>query len=178
MKKHRIKGGTTALVALFMGNKGYIANAGDSRAVLCQDGRAIRCSVDHKADLPEEMRRIKELGGEVTTEVTKNGKVMARVCGQLGVARALGDFVLEPYVSGEPQIHGPISLAVDNKNYFLILACDGVWDILTDDEAVSIVAPIGDPEKAAIKLRDVAYEKGSDDNITVIVIRFPPFLPE
>lgn len=76
----------------------------------------------------------------------------------------------------EPDVFGPFNLDSKDKVYFLIMACDGVWDKVSDAEAVSIVAPISDPEKAAIKLRDWAYFKGSDDNISVIVVRFPPFL--
>lgn len=52
MKEARIKGGTTALVALFHKNDLYVANAGDSRAVLCKEGRTVRVTVDHKPDVP------------------------------------------------------------------------------------------------------------------------------
>jgi serine/threonine protein phosphatase PrpC len=177
MQKENIKGGTTALVSLFIEDKGYIANAGDSRAVLCKEGRAVRCTIDHKPDVPEEEKRIYDLGGNVTTSVDKLGRITSRVCGVLAVARALGDFSLAPYVSAEPQVHGPIDLAPENKNYFLIMACDGLWDKVTDEEAVAIVAPVEDVEQAATKLRDFAFQQGSDDNISVVVIRFPPFHP-
>jgi len=172
MKKEGVTGGTTALVALFIGRQGFIANAGDSRAVLCQDGSAIRVSIDHKPNLPSEEQRINNLGGCVITNVDSVGHITSRVNGILAVARSLGDFMLEPFISAEPQIHGPITLTPTNKNYFLILGCDGVWDKVSDEEAVSIVAPIDDPEKAAAKLRDFAYQQGSEDNISVVVIRF------
>eukprot|EP01118_Nematostelium_gracile_P008625 TRINITY_DN2859_c0_g1_i1.p1 TRINITY_DN2859_c0_g1~~TRINITY_DN2859_c0_g1_i1.p1 ORF type:complete len:545 (-),score=137.82 TRINITY_DN2859_c0_g1_i1:107-1741(-) len=174
MKTERIKGGTTAIVALFLGDNGFIANAGDSRAVLCQSGIATRYSTDHKPDLPEESKRIKELGGIITTTVAANGRVISRVCHTLSVARALGDFQLEPFISCIPEVRGPINIQ-DHSNQFLILACDGLWDVVTDQEAVTLVVNVNDPEEAAITLRDYALEKGSEDNVSVVVIRFPPF---
>jgi len=177
MKNDDVRGGTTAIVMLFLGDSGYIANAGDSRAVLCQDGVARRVSTDHKPDLPSESKRIKELGGTITTTVDASGKVTSRVCYQLAVARALGDFQLEPFITALPEVQGPYSLQADNCS-FMIMACDGLWDVVSDQEAVSLIASIDDPEKAALKLRDTALDKGSEDNVSVVVIQFPPFADE
>jgi protein phosphatase 1L len=175
MKKENIKGGTTALCALFIGDYGYIANSGDSRAVLCDNGLAIRYSTDHKPDVPEEEKRIRELGGSITTSIDRVGKVTSRLCGRLAVSRALGDFIFEPYICAEPEVRGPINISKKSSDFFLILACDGLWDRVTDEEAIEIVSPILDPEKAAIALRNLAYCEGSDDNISVVVVRFPSF---
>ena len=57
------------------------------------------------------------------------------VNGQLAVSRALGDTPLHPYVSSDPEIHGPLNLDTEARNQFVVLACDGVWDVLTDEEA-------------------------------------------
>jgi len=135
----------------------------------------MRYSIDHRPDLAEEEKRIRELGGTITTSIDKFGKVTSRLCGRLAVSRSLGDFTFEPYISAEPYIRGPFNLLQESKDFFLILACDGLWDKLSDEEATKIVSPISDPEKAAARLRDIAYGEGSDDNISVIVIRFPPF---
>ncbi|EFA78586.1 protein phosphatase 2C-related protein [Heterostelium album PN500] len=171
-----MRGGTTAVVALFLGKKGYVANVGDSRAVLCRDGVAVRVSNDHKPNDPKEEERIKALGGTVVTTVNAfTGVTTSRVNGQLAVSRALGDLLLVPYVSCEPDIFGPINLETHIKNQFMIIACDGIWDVMSDDEAISIVAPISDPEKACMKLREIAYSRRSTDNISVMVIKFPPF---
>lgn len=175
LKKEEISGGTTALVALFLEETIYIANCGDTRAVLYNGEKTIRCSIDHKPGLEKEEKRIKELGGKITFDVDKFGNIVSRVNGQLSVSRALGDFNIHPFVTAEPDIHEPISLKELKDNSFLILACDGLWDLVTDEEAVNIVSGINDPEKAACKLRDIAYTTGSTDNITAIVIRFPPF---
>ncbi|KYQ92794.1 protein phosphatase 2C-related protein [Tieghemostelium lacteum] len=169
-----VKGGTTAVIALFLGKKGYIANVGDSRAVLCRDGSAVRVSLDHKPNLPKEEERIRSMGGTVITTTTSSGVQTSRVNGQLAVSRALGDHFLHPFVSCEPDIHGPINIDSHSKNQFMIMACDGLWDVMSDDEAVQMVLPlINDPESACIKLRQEAYNLGSTDNISIIVIKFP-----
>lgn len=173
MRRDTITGGTTAIVTLFLGSKCYIANAGDSRAVLCKDAKAYRLSKDHKPEDPDEESRIIKAGGAVLKiNNTKLGKTIGRVNGMLSVSRALGDLFLQPYVSPEPEVR-KIDVA-SSKNQLLILACDGLWDVLSDDEAVTIAASETDPEKGAIKLRDTALSKFSTDNISVVVIRLPP----
>mmetsp|Transcript_25184 Transcript_25184/g.35282 ORF Transcript_25184/g.35282 Transcript_25184/m.35282 type:complete len:561 (-) Transcript_25184:439-2121(-) len=176
LRTAQLRGGATGLVAFIQDSQLYIANIGDCRAVLCVGGQPVRVTEDHKASLASEEQRIVKLGGFITTAIDRFGNVISRVCGQLAVTRAFGDFSLEPFVIAEPDVFGPYNLDVKEKVFFLIMACDGVWDKVSDEEAVSIVAPISDPEKAAIKLRDWAYLKGSDDNISVVVVRFPPFL--
>jgi len=170
MKKEDLQSGTTALVALFIKDIGYIANCGDTRAVLYNKGTTIRCSIDHRPEEVTEMKRLESTGGTITTTINKVGKVTSRICG-LSVSRALGDFNMSPHVISDPYIHGPIQ--VYSEDCFLILACDGLWDMMKDEEATNIISSIMDPEEAAIRLRDFAYKRGSTDNITVLVLRFP-----
>jgi len=173
MKKESVTGGTTAIVALFQKDRCFIANAGDSRAVLCKDGKAYRLSKDHKPEDPVEESRIVKAGGSVLKiNNTKLGKTIGRVNGMLAVSRALGDIFLQPYVSSEPEVKRVV--VNSSKNQLLILACDGLWDVLSDEDAVGIASSEIDPEKAAIKLRDTALNKLSTDNISVVVIRLPP----
>lgn len=57
---------------------------------------------------------------------------------------------------------------------FLIIGCDGLWDVVTDEEAVEVVKPhIKNPLKASVLLRDYAYLHGSGDDILVVVAAFP-----
>jgi len=70
-------------VALIRGNKLYVANAGDSRCIVCRDGKAIEMSADHKPEDQPEMERIEKAGGRVTPD--------GRVNGGLNLSRALGD---------------------------------------------------------------------------------------
>lgn len=173
IRRDNVTGGCTALVALFLKNKCYVANAGDSRAVLSKDSQAYRLSRDHKPDDPEEEQRITNSGGSVTrTQNPKLGKTIGRVNGMLAVSRALGDLFLHPYVSAEPEVRQfDISSA---GNQLLILACDGLWDVITDEEAIQIAASETDPELSAIKLRDAALARSSTDNISIVVVRLPP----
>lgn len=149
----------------------YIANAGDSRAVLLRDNTTVRVTVDHKPDIPEEQVRIEKSGGVVTKVTNKQGKTISRVNGMLAVSRALGDIFLQPYVTSEPEV---FQFELNNNNKVLILACDGVWDVLSDEETTEIASSEVNPEMAAVKIRDAALAKGSADNISVIVVRFPP----
>jgi protein phosphatase PTC1 len=81
-----------------------------------------------------------------------------RVNGVLAVSRALGDGSLHPYVSAEPYVS---ATPLEEGDTMLILACDGVWDVLSDQDAVDLLAGQTDPQAAAIMLRDKAFEKNS-----------------
>jgi serine/threonine protein phosphatase PrpC len=88
--------GSTALVVLLTKEKILLGNLGDTRAVLCRKGKAIRISVDHKP-LDEE-DRINALGGWVMNDATR------RINGLLAVSRSIGDYFMEPFVCTEPCI--------------------------------------------------------------------------
>lgn len=158
--------GSTAIMALFKNNQIYVGNVGDSRAVLCQAGKAVALSQDHKPDRPDEFARIKKLGGFVTCHG------VPRVQGVLAVSRAFGDFALKPYVIAQPEtlVH-----SLTGQDEFLILACDGVWDVFTNQQAVDIVRASlqqkPDPKFAAKQLAQAAYDTGSMDNISVLVVK-------
>jgi serine/threonine protein phosphatase PrpC len=166
LEKHTTQGGTTAVVAYFKGNDMYIANVGDSRAVLCRNRQAQRITTDHKPDLQLERERIERNGGWV-----KNGGIT----GTLTVSRALGDFSYKPFITCEPDVFGPYCFT-DDSHQFLILACDGLWDVVSDEEAVEIVLSTKNAEEAAVRLRDHAFNSQSQDNISVLVVFFPNFI--
>ncbi len=121
--------GSTAVVAIMMADKIVIANCGDSRAVLCRNGKALAVSSDHKPDRPDELNRIQALGGRV---IYWDG---ARVLGVLAMSRAIGDNYLKPYVSCEPEITIIDRTAEDDC---LILATDGLWDVVSNDTACGV----------------------------------------
>ncbi len=126
--------GTTAVTALVDGTTLYIANAGDSRAVLCQDGKAVILSDDHKPSRADEKARIEKCGGFVFTYPTPIGPI-SRVNGILSTSRSIGDFPLKPMVSAVPEV---TTHELTDTSEFLILACDGLWDTVTAEEAVAI----------------------------------------
>jgi len=155
--------GSTASTAILVGDRLLVANVGDSRAVICRGGNAIAVSRDHKPDQTDERQRIEDAGGFVMWAGTW------RVGGVLAVSRAFGDRLLKQYVVADPEIQEE---RVDSSLEFLILASDGLWDVVTNEEAVAIVKPIQEPEDAAKRLMQEAYQRGSGDNITIVVVRF------
>ena len=123
--------GATACVAVVRkeGNHNflYVANAGDSRAVLSKNGAAERLSKDHKASDPQEMDRIRSLGVKIMD---------GRVAGGLAITRALGDMAYKTFgVTSQPYVVRHVLRPFDK---YLIIASDGVWDTVTDDQAVAL----------------------------------------
>eukprot|EP00662_Eupelagonemidae_sp_cell21_P021889 gene21889-37113_t len=102
----------------------WVGHVGDSRAVLCEDGRAVGLTRDHRAGDPAENKR--ENGGMIA---------LGRVCGVLMVTRSLGDFGLK----GDDVETGaakPVArFALSPRSQFLLLACDGVFDVMDNAEA-------------------------------------------
>lgn len=138
----------------------YTANVGDSRAVLCRNGQAIRLSYDHKGSDLSEQQRVKDAGGFIMNE---------RVNGMLAITRALGDAELKEYISGRPYTAETI---IGPDDEFLILACDGLWDVCGDQQACELVRSCNDPQRAATRLVEYGLENGSFDNMSVLVVRF------
>ncbi|XP_010548568.1 PREDICTED: probable protein phosphatase 2C 59 isoform X2 [Tarenaya hassleriana] len=155
--------GSTASTAILVGDRLLVANVGDSRAVICRNGKAIAVSRDHKPDQSDERQRIEDAGGFVMWAGTW------RVGGVLAVSRAFGDRLLKQYVVADPEIQEE---KVDSTLEFLILASDGLWDVVSNEEAVEMIKEIEEAEEGAKKLMKEAYERGSADNITCVVVRF------
>ncbi|GMH07957.1 hypothetical protein Nepgr_009797 [Nepenthes gracilis] len=155
--------GSTASTAILVGDRLLVANVGDSRAVICRGGEAIAVSRDHKPDQSDERQRIEDAGGFVMWAGTW------RVGGVLAVSRAFGDKLLKQYVVADPEIQEE---KVDGSLEFLILASDGLWDAVSNEDAVAMIKSEQDPEAAAKKLMQEAYQRGSADNITCVVVRF------
>uniref|UniRef100_A0A0D3G6F7 protein-serine/threonine phosphatase n=1 Tax=Oryza barthii TaxID=65489 RepID=A0A0D3G6F7_9ORYZ len=130
----------------------WIANIGDSRAVVCERGAANQLTVDHEPHTTNERKRIEKQGGFVSTFP---GDV-PRVNGQLAVARAFGDQSLKAHLSSEPDVkHVPINSSVE----FVILASDGLWKVIKNQEAVDLVNSIKDPQATAKRLTSEALAK-------------------
>ncbi|KAJ6938158.1 protein phosphatase 2C 27 [Populus alba x Populus x berolinensis] len=170
-----ISSGTTALTALIFGRTLVVANAGDCRAVLGRRGRAIEMSKDHKPNCTSERLRIEKLGG-----VIYDGYLN----GQLSVARALGDWHMKGPkgsacpLSAEPELQ-ETNLTEDDE--FLIMGCDGLWDVMSSQCAVTIARKElmlhNDPERCSRALVREALRHNACDNLTVIVICFSPDPP-
>lgn len=152
-----------------------VANAGDCRAVLGKRGRAIELSRDHKPNCSSERLRIEKLGG-----IIYDGYLN----GQLSVSRALGDWHMKGSkgsacpLSAEPELQ---ETTLTEEDEFLIMGCDGLWDVMTSQSAVTIVRKElmlhNDPEKCSRELVREALKRDTCDNLTVIVICFSPDPP-
>lgn len=120
------------------------ANAGDSRAVLCRDGRALELSHDHKPNLPSERARIVAAGGSVTQQKAE-GRIVHRVNGALSLSRAIGDLTHKQNTRIRPENQAVTALpemvhAVRTPaDEFIVIACDGIWDVKTSQEVVDFV---------------------------------------
>jgi len=166
--RENLKSGTTAVCALLRPKEQmlYVAWLGDSQALLVRNGRAVQVVNPHKPDRQDERERIEDMGGCVLFWGTW------RVNGQLAVSRAIGDLGYKPYVTSEPDV---TAVSLDGTEDFLVLACDGLWDFVTEEEAVMAVyeqiseAP-GDIEAVSQRLVQLSKQQGSTDNISVIVV--------
>jgi len=169
--------GSTAVTINIIGRDLIVGNLGDAEAVI---GRKIKdkdskekkyepvlLTKRHKPTDESEVNRIKQAGGHI---------IFGRVMGQLAVSRAFGDQEFKEdkeegqkdFVSAVPSI-STYSLSEDDS--FIIIACDGLWDKLTYEQAVNIASEKkGSPEEIAKRLVEASFNAGSMDNITCIFV--------
>lgn len=136
--------GSTAVACLIRRDVITVANCGDSRAVMSRDGRAVNLSQDHKANLKAEAQRIRKAGG-FTSQQNFGPHTIHRVNGDLALSRSIGDFRFKknPRLNAEDQI---VTCAPDvrtckrqSEDEFMVIACDGVWDVLSSQDVVDRV---------------------------------------
>ncbi|KDP45879.1 hypothetical protein JCGZ_15323 [Jatropha curcas] len=158
------KGGSTAVTAILINcHTLVVANVGDSRAVICKNGVAKQLTVDHEPSAERE--EIENRGGFVSNFP---GDV-PRVDGQLAVARAFGDKSLKEHLSSEPDFAKEL---IDDDTDFIILASDGLWKVMTNQEAADAIKNIKDARSAAKHLTEEALNRKSTDDISCIVVKF------
>jgi serine/threonine protein phosphatase PrpC len=179
--------GSTALVVLQYEKAGIfsqlkVINIGDCRAVLCKDTNVAHAlTKDHKPMAYDENIRILKLNGDIIHEKNDDPRING-----LSVSRAFGDVEAKPQVTHMPEIfdydltvkHGKIT------DKFLILGCDGVWDVLSCQDATDFVlyklkelsslniCDNSGKNNIAHLLGKYAIEKGSMDNISVVIVFF------
>jgi len=169
LKLHRnidsICSGSTAVTLIKQGQDLIVGNLGDSRAVLGtrdQKGRLVahQLTVDLKPDHPREARRIKRCNGRVFAH--QDEPDVARLwlpnCNSpgLAMARAFGDFCLKDF--GLICVPEVTYRQITAKDEFIVLATDGVWDVLTNQEVVDVVASCSDRSFAARSVVDLANQ--------------------
>uniref|UniRef100_A0A0K0EL04 PPM-type phosphatase domain-containing protein n=1 Tax=Strongyloides stercoralis TaxID=6248 RepID=A0A0K0EL04_STRER len=164
--------GTTAVAAIVTPEYVFLVNLGDSRAIFCKMYSDVIATEDHKPYNEKEKERIVKAGGNV---------MISRVNGALAVSRAFGDFEYknvpnlastEQLVSPEPDVY---EIERDqNVDEFFILACDGIFDVMSNEELVEVVrerlAAEDDLRVVTNQVLDYALSKGSRDNMTLILV--------
>ncbi|XP_051919370.1 protein phosphatase 1G [Hippocampus zosterae] len=178
--------GTTAVVALIRGKQLIVANAGDSRCVVSERGKAVDMSYDHKPEDELELSRIKKAGGKVTMD--------GRVNGGLNLSRAIGDHfykrnkVLPPeeqMISAMPDVK---VLTLNDDHDFMVIACDGIWNVLSSQEVVDFISDRIKPDQSGARPLSSIVEELLDhclapdtsgdgtgcDNMTCMIVTFRP----
>jgi protein phosphatase PTC1 len=124
-------------------------------------GKAIRLSEDHTAHNAVESQRIQDSGGFI---------INGRVNGHIVITRSLGDHLMKEFIINTPHLY---STTLTDEDTHLILACDGLWDVVLDQEAVNFVLENDNYTATDLAKRLVvkALEAGSTDNLSVIVVK-------
>jgi serine/threonine protein phosphatase PrpC len=182
--------GTTAVAALVRGNRMWLANAGDSRAILVRQKQMgggkglsygpIDLTIDHKPDTPDEMRRILEMGGHVTPSGANGSpaRVWHKLRG-LAMSRSIGDHnAASVGVISKPEI---TQHEICDDDVALVLISDGVSELLSSQTVCDLVATVTnlDPQKICEKIVEQSthmwkVEEGDyRDDITAVVLTFP-----
>lgn len=167
--KEDLSGGTCCVTALIRKGNLVVSNAGDCRAVMSRGGVAEALTSDHRPSRKDEQDRIENLGGYVDS---CHG--VWRIQGSLAVSRGIGDRNLKKWVTAEPDT---TILPIEREHEFLLLASDGLWDKVSNQEAIDIARPlcigVEKPEAllACKKLVKLSASRGSLDDISVMLIQ-------
>ncbi len=178
--------GCTAVSVLVTPTQYIVANAGDSRAVLSRGGQCIALSEDHKPNDSRERERIEKAGG--TVEETQGGaRTHYRVNGNLNLSRAIGDLEYkknqdlkpeEQMITSTPDV---VVLDRESEDEFLAICCDGVYDVMTNEQLVSFIK---ERMEANVPLKNICEEIADEclspdpkatqglgaDNITCMIV--------
>ncbi|CAK9027783.1 unnamed protein product [Durusdinium trenchii] len=182
--------GSTAVCAMLHGNpklgtalRLVLAHVGDSRAILCRAGQAVQVTEDHKPDRIDEKKRIERAGGlvlnvrgawRIAAPANPRGstKSSRREYQGLSITRSLGDACFKnPALSAaDPEVR---VLPITDKDLFVVLVTEGVTRVLSNQDVVDCASKHwDDPEEAAKNVVRTAFQKGSDENLTALVVQF------
>lgn len=173
--KAEMDGGACCVTALLIDGDLIVSNAGDCRAVLSRAGKAEALTSDHRPSRKDERERIESLGGYVDY-----CRGTWRLQGSLAVSRGIGDLHLKQWVIPVPETK---IINIEAECEFLILASDGLWDKVSNQEAVDIARPLcidaadtASSLSACRKLVDLSATRGSLDDISVMIIKLQHFV--
>ena len=167
--------GTTVTVALVFEDYILLSNCGDSRTLVCKnDSRKNIATEDHKPENKFEKARILKNGGSVVKEKIGPFRYSHRLNGIAAFSRSLGDFRFKKEGSYLLSSIPDIVPTGRNDTKFIVLACDGLWDVFTSSDVDNFLNKytFKNLQEAADGLVDEALEKGSTDNISIIIRAF------
>lgn len=172
--------GSAALMCILYEDNIKIINVGDSRAIGCNEYNiGTQLSIDHKPMQFNEKMRIEKMNGNIEIDTHND----YRICG-LSLSRSFGDLDTKPYVSHQPEIYD----YKYNNLKFIVLGCDGLWDVLSNQEVIEyVLSELKKFNDDKIKIQNkhdninnIAYNlasyainiKKSTDNVSIIIIFF------
>ncbi|KAI7742261.1 hypothetical protein M8C21_024770 [Ambrosia artemisiifolia] len=167
------RGGACCVTAIISSGNLVVSNAGDCRAVVSRGGDAEALTSDHRPSRSDEKERIESLGGYVDCS-----RGVSRVLGSLAVSRGIGDRSLKQWITAEPETK---MLKIIPEFEFLIMASDGLWEKVTNQEAVDLARPLcasGDKSEtisACKKLVELSTSRGSIDDTSVMIVQLGRF---
>lgn len=158
IRENKLTDGATCGIAVLAGQQALVATIGDVRILVVKDDGTVKfTTTDHRATDRPEFERIKKNGGFVQNH---------RTMGVVNVSRALGDFSITG-VSPLADIHY-VEFEQDDK--YLIVACDGVFDVVTNEQIGKMATTANSGDELAYDIRNVAFSSYSTDNISVVVV--------
>lgn len=139
----------------------YCVNVGDSRCIIVNKKGVMRLSEDDRVDVPKEKERIIRQGGIISNN---------RIYGQLMLSRGFGDWGIKQYgLICEPHI---AKIEINENDLFLVIASDGVWDVMSDEDFKDIMQESLNPLDICKDIVIESLRRGSSDNISCFVIKF------
>jgi serine/threonine protein phosphatase PrpC/pSer/pThr/pTyr-binding forkhead associated (FHA) protein len=191
--------GSTATTALILGRRIYCATVGDSRSMLCRTFAPLVMSDDHKPTRPDESKRIRDAGGFVINNRVMGELAVSRAFGDVDFKKGIQSIIEEeggglppvhrtetegeegggeasnwdqPLIIAEPEIK---TATISEQDQFLLLACDGLFDVYSPEDVVAFVKAgmekHGDAQRCCQALtHDAIRKRNSRDNVSVILI--------
>jgi len=183
--KEDLKDGTTAVVAIINENKLIVGNIGDSELIICNNEKAVSLVPVHNPKRNrKEVERIEEAGGRVYNDRLAHPSLNPAIF-NIAVSRAIGDifFKYKDFTKNKPSaltaIPDIVTYTLTSEDDFAVLACDGLWDVMSHQDVVDFVLPKlkehDDPQIVSQQLVDEAFKRGSQDNITTLIVTFKHF---
>eukprot|EP01124_Arcella_intermedia_P018615 TRINITY_DN2564_c0_g1_i2.p1 TRINITY_DN2564_c0_g1~~TRINITY_DN2564_c0_g1_i2.p1 ORF type:complete len:447 (+),score=86.83 TRINITY_DN2564_c0_g1_i2:120-1460(+) len=161
------KDGSTGICAVLSHGELVVANVGDSRAILCEDGKTLPLSTDHKPTSPKEAERIERNGGRV---------IGGRLQAALDVSRSFGDieFKKEKYLTSEPEL---TRHALSAESEFVVVSSDGLYEVFTNEEVIDWIRKGLKTKETQLshlahELIEEAIDRGAADNVSIVIVKF------